>query len=497
MIWLSCILFAVVFAIFRVRKLRASNASRRAAVLRGLGASDVHKKRIVGFFHPYCNAGGGGERVLWTAIAMIQRTEPDIVSVVYSGDTDASKAEIIDKVKARFDIALDPATLHFVFLHSRHLVEDAAWPRFTLLGQSLGSMYLAWEAMSALIPDLYIDTMGYAFTFPVAKYAGGAPVGAYVHYPTISTAMLARVHTRTAGPTNSSSISASPLLSRGKALYYRAFMHLYARALRTADVLMANGTWTAAHVDQILGHEDALLDALHWLPPLVLLKLAEPAAPPRHARIVFPPCDTRAMAEFPLDERERVIVSVAQFRPEKDHAAMLRALSALFAAHPEMKDVRMVLIGGSRNAGDAARIEGLRALAAELGIEGSVEFVVNAPYPLMLSWLARASVGLNTMVDEHFGISVVEYMAAGLVPVAHASAGPLLDIAVPYQGQPTGFHATTPETFADAFYKALSLPPGEDRAMRERARALAVGKFSEAAFEEAWNASGWRDWLVR
>ena len=23
---------------------------------------------VVGFFHPYCNAGGGGERVLWTAL---------------------------------------------------------------------------------------------------------------------------------------------------------------------------------------------------------------------------------------------------------------------------------------------------------------------------------------------------------------------------------------------------------------------------------------------
>lgn len=68
----------------------------------------------------------------------------------------------------------------------------------------------------------------------------------------------------------------------------------------------------------------------------------------------------------------------------------------------------------------------------------AVEFVVNAPYPLMLDWLARASVGMNTMVEEHFGINVVEYMAAGLIPVAHASAGPLLDIILPYEGQPTG-----------------------------------------------------------
>lgn len=26
----------------------------------------------VAFFHPYCNAGGGGERVLWCAIRVLQ-----------------------------------------------------------------------------------------------------------------------------------------------------------------------------------------------------------------------------------------------------------------------------------------------------------------------------------------------------------------------------------------------------------------------------------------
>lgn len=31
----------------------------------------------------------------------MQRTEPDIVSVVYSGDTEATKEEILDKVKVR------------------------------------------------------------------------------------------------------------------------------------------------------------------------------------------------------------------------------------------------------------------------------------------------------------------------------------------------------------------------------------------------------------
>lgn len=26
----------------------------------------------VGFFHPFCNSGGGGERVLWSAVKVIQ-----------------------------------------------------------------------------------------------------------------------------------------------------------------------------------------------------------------------------------------------------------------------------------------------------------------------------------------------------------------------------------------------------------------------------------------
>lgn len=30
------------------------------------------KGTVVGLFHPYCNAGGGGERVLWAAIEAIQ-----------------------------------------------------------------------------------------------------------------------------------------------------------------------------------------------------------------------------------------------------------------------------------------------------------------------------------------------------------------------------------------------------------------------------------------
>jgi len=150
-----------------------------------------------------------------------------------------------------------------------------------------------------------------------------------------------------------------------------------------------------------------------------------------------------------------------------------------------------VLIGGCRNAEDEARVEELRKLARELGVESHVQFVLNAPYPDMLAWLGRASIGLNTMLDEHFGINVVEFMAAGVIPIAHASGGPLEDIVVPFQGEATGYHATTAGEFASQIHTALTLSPEDDLAIRQRARTWAVQRFSEAEFEAAWEASGW------
>jgi len=156
--------------------------------------------------------------------------------------------------------------------------------------------------------------MGYAFTFHVAKWIGGIPVGAYVHYPTISTNMLARVKSRKKWHTNSDSISSSSILSSAKLMYYRLFMYYYSYSLRTALFLMANSSWTKNHVDAILQHSDPILDFFHLLPPLLLLKVLEPRASPKDAKIVYPPCDTREMAKFPLEGRERIILSVAQFR---------------------------------------------------------------------------------------------------------------------------------------------------------------------------------------
>lgn len=54
---------------------------------------------IVGFFHPFCNAGGGGERVLWAAVRATQQRWPKAKIVVYTGDHDVSKDKLLSRVK--------------------------------------------------------------------------------------------------------------------------------------------------------------------------------------------------------------------------------------------------------------------------------------------------------------------------------------------------------------------------------------------------------------
>lgn len=48
--------------------------------------------------------------MLWVAVAASQRADPDVIHVVYSGDVDASKEEIISKAK------VSPAMALFIYV---------------------------------------------------------------------------------------------------------------------------------------------------------------------------------------------------------------------------------------------------------------------------------------------------------------------------------------------------------------------------------------------
>jgi len=184
-----------------------------------LGKNRIQQKKrfnrrpVVGLFHPYCSAGGGEERVLWRAVRSIQIEYPGFQIVVYTGDRVSSET-MLQTSKQKFNGEIREGNLEFITLRSRQLVEATNYPHFTLIGQSLGSMVLGMEAICKLVPDIFIDTMGYSFTFPIFRYLGGCKIACYVHYPTISTDMLSKVASGTTAFNNSSFISKSSILTQ-------------------------------------------------------------------------------------------------------------------------------------------------------------------------------------------------------------------------------------------------------------------------------------------
>jgi len=64
------------------------------------------RNRAVGFFHPYTNDGGGGERVLWCAVRCIQEEIPDLDCYIYTGDHDATPQSLMARALDRFGVRL-------------------------------------------------------------------------------------------------------------------------------------------------------------------------------------------------------------------------------------------------------------------------------------------------------------------------------------------------------------------------------------------------------
>lgn len=265
--------------------------------------------------------------------------------------------------------------------------ESWLYPRLTLLGQALGSFIVALEvAIRARDASLIVDTIGYPFVYPLFKGVFGFKVLAYVHYPFINYDVLKKP----------------------------SFKHFYNSFLLTAyslvgsfvDCALCNSSWTFNHIKGL------------WKGC-------------RQRSILYPPCDLSPFLTLERPEpaeSEFVILSLSQFRPEKNHRLQLE-IAKLISTH--LAPAKFVFIGGCRNERDHQRVEELKSYASELGISQSTQFLINLPFPSLMMQLSVAHVGLHTMFEEHFGIGIVELMAGGLITIAHNSGGPRADIIRP------------------------------------------------------------------
>ncbi|SCU88496.1 LADA_0E10506g1_1 [Lachancea dasiensis] len=445
-----------------------------------------YNRTIYGYFHPFCNAGGGGEKVLWKAVETTLQRDTSSVVAIYTGDLDASGEKILASVTKRFDYKLDSSRIVFIFLTKRHLVDPKTWPRLTLIGQAIGSIILTVEALYKLTPDVWCDTMGYPFSYPVVHWCTQIPIVTYTHYPIISSDMLGK-------------LSLSPDFQTSfrlklKYYYWKVFMLLYQCTGNFVSIATTNSSWTQNHI----------------------MKIWKSSA----AKVVYPPCSTENLIVEENTEarrrRKNQAVIIAQFRPEKRHKLIISSFAtALKESSP--KSVanlpNLIFIGSTRGVSDRNYVEELKELCFnDYKIPTNlVEFRTDCDYEVMKKTLHDSTYGINAMWNEHFGIAVVEYAASGLIPLVHASAGPLLDIVVPWDVQSasqmtecsdqyrTGFFFKDPSdpdfaavdsknysTLAGVFMTISELRTEEKIAMSRRSQQCVLNKFSDKVFAQKW-----------
>ena len=160
----------------------------------------------------------------------------------------------------------------------------------------------------------------------------------------------------------------------------------------------------------------------------------------KNAIVVYPPVDVETFAyAAKSDMRENLVVSCGRYSPEKNYEFILKVAEKL-----KDKPIRFIIVGSLSGRTSRQYYKKLEKIRRAKKLK-NVELLKNLDLSGLLELYGKAKIYLHAMRDEHFGISVVEAMAAGLVPVVHRSGGPWEDILKAQQGKHGFSYLTTKE----------------------------------------------------
>jgi alpha-1,2-mannosyltransferase len=180
-----------------------------------------------------------------------------------------------------------------------------------------------------------------------------------------------------------------------------------------------------------------------------------------------------------------LMISIGQFRPEKDHRLQLSSL-AVYKSLMRKKPLKLVMIGSCRGEQDQLLVSSLRSFAINdlKLVEGDdFEFAIGLPKSDLDLYMERATIGIHTMWNEHFGIGIVEMMQSGCLVIAHNSGGPKEDI---ISAGSTGFLASTPEEYAERMDTILSKMSPFDREKIQNQAKRSILRYTEERFGSAF-----------
>lgn len=145
-----------------------------------------------------------------------------------------------------------------------------------------------------------------------------------------------------------------------------------------------------------------ILDRIHSLKP----------------EVVYPPVDIEKFCPAP---KQDLIVSVGRFDPYKNYEILIKAFSRIRGA-------KCFIIGSIYNRNSVKYFNKLKNLINHLKVSDEIKLVANSSFSELKSILSKAKIYVHCAPFEYLGISVIEAMACGCVPIVYKSGGAYMDV---------------------------------------------------------------------
>ena len=230
--------------------------------------------------------------------------------------------------------------------------------------------------------DVVINTHGDALPY---KISGATPYLLYLHFPTFLMSSKARYASN----------------KYRKSFFWRAYFKPYSlitqslamRAMTRSSLILTNSAFSS--------------------------KAIRGAFPDVHPYVLYPPVDTERFSHAytqPINARELKVLVVARFSPEK------QIENAITVAHILGGSIKFHIVG-SLTPANRPYFKMLQNMIETHGLTQTVTLTPNASNEELIDAMSKSIIYFHTMIGEHFGVSIVEAMAAGLIPIVPAYGG--------------------------------------------------------------------------
>ena len=172
---------------------------------------------------------------------------------------------------------------------------------------------------------------------------------------------------------------------------YQIMSHLLTkRALKRSNIIFTNSKFTQSAI-----------------------KKAYPAFEPQ---VIYPPIDIERFSScLNSKSRHNQVLVISRFSPEKQIEKAIQIAKIL-------KNIKFIIIGNLMTA-NQSYFKYLQKMIQNYGVTNMIKLIPNATKDQMMNAMSTSMVYLHTMNGEHFGISIVEAMAAGLIPIVPSYGG--------------------------------------------------------------------------